>query len=381
MFPHLANCGKYAATILTGVALSFYRIDRSRVSMACYLTIAILNSVYTCKSTSIVASRTIARLPQADHCCLSTRTAVWDLFMDFSLVQPNSRHRWLRDIVAIKQRWIYYTVLVVDPVLRFGWIPYVAAANELQHSSLVSFCVALAEVFRRGLWALFRVENEHCANVAQYKASRDVPLPYRLELFVPRAESNDKEKQAQDHLAVHSTIGRDAPSPVSRSGGVSPQPARPSPVPVSHARTISIAARSIIGTPLGDNDNDNVKINDNDNANDDNPRQPSDRVIADGNTPQTQPQTQDSPAGASIGNTPMRRRGLSFQHTRNISRIMAQAHTQDFQKRRRSVFDDEPVAGGSGGSENDDDDDREDVHLESESESGNGGPAGSGKKS
>jgi hypothetical protein len=46
-FPHLANCGKYAATILTGVALSFYRIERSTPALACYLTIAILNSIYT----------------------------------------------------------------------------------------------------------------------------------------------------------------------------------------------------------------------------------------------------------------------------------------------------------------------------------------------
>ena len=31
------------------------------------------------------------------------------------------------------------------------------------------------------MWAIFRVENEHCSNVARFKASRDVPLPYDLE--------------------------------------------------------------------------------------------------------------------------------------------------------------------------------------------------------
>ncbi len=46
--------------------------------------------------------------------------------------------------------------------------------------------VAFAEVTRRGMWTVFRVENEHCANVAQYKASRDVPLPYTIEPFVER---------------------------------------------------------------------------------------------------------------------------------------------------------------------------------------------------
>lgn len=101
--------------------------------------------------------------------------------MDFSLLQPDARYPYLRDIVAIKRRWMYYAVMVLDPILRFGWIFYAIFTYDAQHSTIVSFLVALSEVTRRGMWALFRVENEHCANVAQYKASRDIPLPYHLE--------------------------------------------------------------------------------------------------------------------------------------------------------------------------------------------------------
>lgn len=100
--------------------------------------------------------------------------------MDFSLVQPNARHRFLRDILAIKRRWMYYAILIIDPILRFSWVFYAAFTHDRQHNTIVSFLVALAEVSRRGMWAVFRVENEHCSNVAQYKASRDVPLPYDL---------------------------------------------------------------------------------------------------------------------------------------------------------------------------------------------------------
>lgn len=40
------------------------------------------------------------------------------------------------------------------------------------------------------MWALFRVENEHCSNVSQYKASRDVPLPYRIEPLMDHATAS-----------------------------------------------------------------------------------------------------------------------------------------------------------------------------------------------
>jgi len=30
------------------------------------------------------------------------------------------------------------------------------------------------------MWTVFRVENEHCTNVGRFRASRDVPLPYKL---------------------------------------------------------------------------------------------------------------------------------------------------------------------------------------------------------
>lgn len=106
--------------------------------------------------------------------------------MDFSLLQPHSRQPFLRDVTALRSKWIYYGVMILDPILRFAWIFYAIFTHNTQHSTIVSFLVALAEVSRRGIWTLFRVENEHCANVAQYRASRDVPLPYQLDPIVQR---------------------------------------------------------------------------------------------------------------------------------------------------------------------------------------------------
>jgi len=71
--------------------------------------------------------------------------------------------------------------MVIDPILRFNWIFYIIYRNDLQTNSIVAFFVAFSEVLRRGMWTLFRVENEHCNNVGRFRASRDVPLPYDIE--------------------------------------------------------------------------------------------------------------------------------------------------------------------------------------------------------
>lgn len=153
VFPHLVNGGKYTMTIVSYVALSLYRIQESHSNLALFITFSTMNSVYT---------------------------SIWDLFMDFSLLQVDSRHFMLRDILALKRRWVYYVIMVLDPILRFSWIFYAIFTHDTQHNSICSFLVSFAEATRRGMWSLIRVENEHCANVAQYKASRDVPLPYHL---------------------------------------------------------------------------------------------------------------------------------------------------------------------------------------------------------
>lgn len=127
--------------------------------------------------------------------------------MDFSLLQIHSRHFYLRDILALKKRWPYYAIMVIDPILRFAWIFYAIFTHDTQHSTIVSFLVSLMEVVRRGMWTLFRVENEHCANVSQYKASRDVPLPYRIEPLLDRASTESspvispesRQQQQQQH--------------------------------------------------------------------------------------------------------------------------------------------------------------------------------------
>ncbi|CRK43610.1 hypothetical protein BN1723_016230, partial [Verticillium longisporum] len=82
IFPHLVNGGKYTMSILAAMTLSVYRISGTHTNLAAFIVFATINGVYT---------------------------AVWDLFMDFSLLQPNSRHKFLRDITrALPLRVVQY---------------------------------------------------------------------------------------------------------------------------------------------------------------------------------------------------------------------------------------------------------------------------------
>ncbi|KAK3378480.1 EXS family-domain-containing protein [Podospora didyma] len=200
--------------------------------------------------------------------------------MDFSLLQPHARNSFLRDITAIRPIWVYYVVMIVDPILRFSWIFYAIFTHNTQHNTIVSFLISFAEVIRRGMWTVFRVENEHCGNVAQYKASRDTPLPYRLETLV-------------EEPGLEAAVG--VPSPPQGEDAVSPLLAATS------ARTT--------GADI-----------------------PGSDTIAPGSM--AMPPNQADEAQPEEGSGTFRRRRADTLGRKSILRVMAEAHKQDFEKRR-----------------------------------------------
>ncbi|OXV05943.1 hypothetical protein Egran_06289 [Elaphomyces granulatus] len=157
-FPHLVNLGKYALGILYYMNLSLYRINKATHYQVLFILFAFLNSTY----------------------CF-----VWDVAMDWSLCDPHAQHPFLRDILVFRPVWVYYAAMCLDVVIRFNWILFAILVNDIQHSAVLSFYIAFSEIWRRGMWTVFRVENEHCANVHMYRALRDVPLPYDIPLHDP----------------------------------------------------------------------------------------------------------------------------------------------------------------------------------------------------
>ncbi|KKA30489.1 hypothetical protein TD95_000652 [Thielaviopsis punctulata] len=276
-FPHLVNCGKYTMSIMAAVSLSLYRISHTDGLFALFVTFGCINGLYT---------------------------AVWDLFMDFSVLQPGARKFLLRDITALKKLWMYYAIMAVDPLLRFSWIFYAIFRHDVQHSAVVSFGVAVAEVCRRAMWTLLRVENEHCTNVAQYKASRDVPLPYKMQL------------RRQEATATSPLVGPDVDDNDAASFSA------------STTETSSNYASSLHGT-------DGAYT--------------SGAATGPSNAPT---------AGDAEQNAVRRRRstvGMSF------SKMLAEAHRQDFEKKRKPADSEEQPRSGTAASGDDDDDDDDDL--------------------
>jgi xenotropic and polytropic retrovirus receptor 1 len=69
--------------------------------------------------------------------------------------------------------------MVTNVIIRFIWIGYIPLAG-LEYRSR-AFTFAMLEMLRRWQWNFFRVETEQVGNTDQYRISKDVPLPYRLE--------------------------------------------------------------------------------------------------------------------------------------------------------------------------------------------------------
>ncbi len=151
------------------MSLSLYRTHQTTQLKALFIVCATINSVYC---------------------------SVWDLAMDWSLLNPYAENPFLRDVLGFKRPSLYYLSMVLDPILRFNWIFYAIFSSELQHSAVLSFFIGLSEVCRRGMWTLFRVENEHCTNVGRFRASRDVPLPYEIP-SPPSSSGNEESSRPQ----------------------------------------------------------------------------------------------------------------------------------------------------------------------------------------
>ena len=155
--PHIPNFFKYLATCMFYMSLSLWRIHNRTHFKVLFILFATINSIYV---------------------------SVWDLLMDWSLIRGprHPKYPLLREKLGYKQVWMYYVAMIIDPIIRFNWVLYIIVSAELQHSAILSFFIAFSEVCRRGMWAIFRVENEHCTNVGKFRASRDIELPYELTL-------------------------------------------------------------------------------------------------------------------------------------------------------------------------------------------------------
>lgn len=96
----------------------------------------------------------------------------WDVFMDWSLLERRNGKWQLREKRLYKKKWVYWAIFGINFALRFCWtlsflpLRYLDAAGVLTNNfegDLNAFfgpTIAVAEIIRRTLWGLLRVEWE-----------------------------------------------------------------------------------------------------------------------------------------------------------------------------------------------------------------------------
>lgn len=152
IFPHLINALKYLSTIIPLWALYFNRMKDYHDPF---------------DYTTWIVTQTIATLYAFS----------WDVLMDWSLFSLQSENYLLRDHLVYNENWIYYAGIVINFFLRSSWVFILIYPENYAN---VSVFIAIGEIIRRWMWNFFRVENEHVNNCGQFRAIKEVPLPFEV---------------------------------------------------------------------------------------------------------------------------------------------------------------------------------------------------------
>ncbi|GES98664.1 EXS family protein [Rhizophagus clarus] len=150
---HFINLGKYGSTIFAIVMSYRYRIASTSINRALWVIVQSISSIYS---------------------------FIWDVKMDWSLFKLHSTNYLLRDELGFEHHWLYYCAIIINFILRMSWT-LLLINNENFSREAASFIVASSEMIRRIQWCIIRVENEHVNNCVQFRAIKEVPLPFPTE--------------------------------------------------------------------------------------------------------------------------------------------------------------------------------------------------------
>ncbi|KAL0232272.1 hypothetical protein PCE1_002614 [Barthelona sp. PCE] len=143
-FPHLANLGKY------GCSLFFTTL-----------------TMITCNFVLRIIFGVIA----------NSYALWWDFVMDWSVFKFKFRSF---EINLANRRRIfsnssYYCGVIIDIIIRSRFI-----LTPIKHSGLY-FVINIAEMTRRCIWNVFRLENEQISNTGRFRAVNSVPLLFKVD--------------------------------------------------------------------------------------------------------------------------------------------------------------------------------------------------------
>ncbi|CCL99566.1 uncharacterized protein FIBRA_01584 [Fibroporia radiculosa] len=132
--------------------------------------------------------------------------AAWDITMDWSLMRPHAKHRFLRsDLMYPSYIWLYYFAIISDIIIRFEFLMYVPQQGI--NYEIRTWIAGMLEMLRRWQWNFFRMENEHIGNMDQYRVTREVPLPYSFD-HSPHESDGDEDDDPVERASTSSKSWR-----------------------------------------------------------------------------------------------------------------------------------------------------------------------------
>jgi hypothetical protein len=149
--PHLSNALKYVLSLSTIAISTAEKFSGQEYLIYLWAIFAFTTSVYS---------------------------YLWDVMFDWGLF---SNREYLRDELNFP-KWFYYMAIVMNLFLRFTWVVLLAPNHWdwLAHANVVVYVLAVLEVCRRSVWVLLRMENEHSNNVGNYRATKELPMPFEI---------------------------------------------------------------------------------------------------------------------------------------------------------------------------------------------------------
>lgn len=129
----------------------------------------------------------------------------WDLKMDWGLLQPGSKNKYLRDKLIYPRKRMYYFIIIINLFLRLSWVFTISPGlvKKIMRPELFTLLTGSLEMFRRAMWNLIRVEKEFIANSENYQVLERYTLPYCLDKNSFAEEINSK----QNMLMMQKSIG------------------------------------------------------------------------------------------------------------------------------------------------------------------------------
>ena len=161
------NAGKYATGVIYGLFALIFGLTGDMNWLLASYCMHLLNSVYG---------------------------FFWDIYMDWGLMRDSNG---LREKITFSQSF-YYFAIFADLILRFTWLIGLSHASE-QYPWLATFeyatMLAIAELVRRWIWTIIRIENEQVSNLEKYRHILEVPE-------LGSSDNSEKTSQIERNLSV-----------------------------------------------------------------------------------------------------------------------------------------------------------------------------------